>query len=250
MRALVTGAARRLGREMALHLAGRGFDVGVHHGSSEDEAAEVAAEIGRMGRRAVALRADLTRADAAAGLLPRAAEALGGPVSCLVNGASIFERDDLAGALAEGLDRHMAIHLRAPLLLTQAMAAQGIEAAPGEDGEPVAAGLVINMVDAQVLAPPGPDFLTYALSKSALWDLTRRTARAAAPALRVNAIGPGPTVRAPRQSEAHFAAMRAGTPLRRGADAGDVRAALSYLLDARTVTGQMICVDGGLHLGG
>ena len=168
-------------------------------------------------------------------------------MACLVNNASGFNRDKLATATREGWDLHMALHLRAPFLLTQAMAAQGLEPGRDEVGEPVAAGLVVNMVDQKVLQPT-PDFLTYTLSKMALWDLTRLAAQALAPAIRVNAIGPGPTMRAPRQSEAHFAAMRAATPLGRGAGAEDVCAALSYLLDAPSVTGQLICIDGGQHL--
>ena len=231
---------------MALHLAGRGFAVAVHYGSSEVEAREVVGLIEARGGRAVALGADLSGEDAAT-LLPRAASALGGPVTCLVNNASGFERDALATATREGWDLHIGLHLRAPFVLTQAMAAQGLEPGRDEAGEPVAAGLVVNMVDQKVLAPT-PDFLTYTLSKMALWDLTRLAAQALAPGVRVNAIGPGPTMRAPRQSEAHFAAMRAATPLGRGAGAEDVCAALAYLLDAPAVTGQLLCVDGGQHL--
>ena len=243
----MTGAARRLGRAMALHLAARGLAVAVHHGASGDEAREVVRLIEGRGGRAAALGADLADEGAARGLLPRAAEALGGPVTCLVNNASGFERDRLATATRAGWDLHMGLHLRAPFLLMQAMGAQGLE--PGRDaaGEPVAAGLVVNMVDRKVLAPT-PDFMTYTLSKMALWDLTRLAAQALAPAIRVNAVGPGPTVRAPRQSERHFAAMRAATPLGRGASPEEVCAALSYLLGAPSVTGQLICVDGGGHL--
>ena len=248
MRALVTGAGRRLGRAMALHLAARGFDVGVHYATSEAAAREVAGEVEGLGRRAAPLRADLLDEDAAAGLLPRAAEALGGPVTCLVNNASVFVPDGLASATREGWERSMGVHLRAPFLLMQAMAAQGLSFATNEAGEPAAAGLVVNMVDQKVVKPT-PRFMTYTLSKTALWALTRTAAQAMAPAIRVNAIGPGPTLRAPNQSEAHFAAMREATILGRGARAADVCAALSYLLDAPAVTGQLLCVDGGQHLG-
>lgn len=228
---------------MAVHLAARGHDVALHHAASDPAVA--VAEIEAAGRRAVALRADLTVEAETAALLPRAAEALGGPVTCLVNGASAFERDDLATATRASWDAHMALHLRAPFVLMQAMAAQG--PAPADDGEPLAAGLVVNMLDEKVLRL-APDFLTYTLSKMALWDLTRLAAQAMAPAIRVNAIAPGATLRAPRQREAHFAAMRAATPLGRGADPADICAALSYLLDASAVTGQAIAVDGGQHL--
>ena len=232
---------------MALRLAERGFDVAVHFSTSEDQARDTVSRIEALGRRAVALRADLLDEDGAAALLPRAADALGGPITCLVNNASVFGRDSLASATRDGWDDAMGVHLRAPFVLTQAMGAQGLE--PAIDGEePVATGLIVNMVDQKVLKPT-PQFMTYTLSKMALWSLTRTAAQALAPAIRVNAIGPGPTMRAPRQSETHFAAMRGATILGRGAGVRDVCAALSYLLDAPAVTGQLICVDGGQHLG-
>jgi NAD(P)-dependent dehydrogenase (short-subunit alcohol dehydrogenase family) len=247
-RALVTGAARRLGRAMALCLADRGFDVAVHYAGSAGAAEETAAEIRGMGRRAVALQADLLDETAAAALLPRAAAALGGPLGVLVNNASIFEHDTIHSATAESWNRHIGSNLRAPFLLTQAFAAQGLQPATDAAGEPVASGLIVNLIDQRVLKPT-PEFMTYTLAKMGLWALTRTTAQALAPAIRVNAIGPGPTLQGARQSPAHFAGQRAATVLGRGADAGDIVAALGYLLDARAVTGQLICVDGGQHLG-
>lgn len=246
MRALVTGAGARLGAAMAEALAGDGHDVAVHYATSEDGAEAVAGRIRGLGRRAATLRADLLDLDAAEALVGRAAEALGGPLTVLVNNASIFEHDDLAGATREGWDRHMRSNLQAPFVLIQAFAAQA--PAPGTDGEPLATGLVVNMVDQRVLKLT-PEFMTYTLAKAGLWTLTRTAAQALAPGIRVNAIGPGPTLRGHRQSEAHFAAQRAGTVLGRGADPADVVAALRYLLGARAVTGQLICVDGGQHLG-
>lgn len=247
MRALVTGAGRRLGRAMALELAQRGHDVAVHHRASRDEARAVVAEIEATGRRAVALCADLDDDEAARALLPRAADALGGPVTCLVNNASHFRRDLIATVTPETWDAHMGSNLRAPVWLIQAMAAQGLRAGEGDDGAPLAAGLVVNMVDASVLRP-GQDFLSYTIAKAGLWALTQAMARGLAPDIRVNAIGPGPTMKAPHQSRAHFDAMQAALPLRRGADASDVRVALGYLLGARAVTGELICLDGGGHL--
>ncbi len=248
MIALVTGAGARLGRAMAIRAAQAGHDVAVHYATSEAGAEETAQAVRAAGRQAVTLRADLLDAAAAAALLPRAAEALGGPVTCLVNGASIFEPDDIATLTPESWHRHMGSNLLAPLLLIQAMAAQGLEPRAGEDGEPEATGLVVNMTD-QKVRKLTPLFVTYTLAKTGLWTLTRTMAQALAPAIRVNAIAPGPTLRGRRQSEAHFAAQRAGTILRRGADARDVTDAFAYLLAARTVTGQMIAVDGGQHLG-
>ncbi|MFW8635442.1 SDR family oxidoreductase [Cribrihabitans pelagius] len=256
MRALVTGAGRRLGRAMALRLAAEGHDVAVHYHSSEAEAEETAQMIRQQGRRAVALRADLADEDATQALLPRAAAALEGPVTCLVNNASVFERDTLGSATRESWDAHFSSNLRAPFLLLQAMAAQ-CDAPPltpagevpgGESrAEPRAWGLAVNMVDQRVLKLT-PDFMSYTLAKSALWTLTRTAAQALAPRIRVNAIGPGPTLPGARQSAGQFARQRASTILERGADPGDITAALAYLLAAPAVTGQMICVDGGQHL--
>ncbi|MGR3539883.1 MAG: SDR family oxidoreductase [Hasllibacter sp.] len=244
---MVTGAGGRLGRAMAVELARRGHAVAVHFNASEAGADETAELVRAEGVGAETLRADLLDDAATRTLLPRAAEALGGPVTVLVNNASIFEHDTLASATPESWERHMASNLRAPFWLMQAMAAQGLEAGT-EDGEPVAAGLVVNMIDQRVRKET-PEFMTYTLAKSALWTLTRTGAQALAPAIRVNAIGPGPTLKGHRQSEAHFAAQRAATILGRGADAGGIANALGYLLGAPAVTGQLICVDGGQHLG-
>ncbi|WP_370300861.1 SDR family oxidoreductase [Pseudooceanicola sp.] len=246
-RSLVTGAAKRLGREMALYLAGRGHDVAVHYSGSAEAATEVVEAIRAMGRQAVALQADFLDEDQTAALLPAAAEALGGPITCLVNNASIFEYDNLSSATRNSWDRHLDSNLRAPFLLTQAMAAQGLEAAIDAAGEPVATGLVVNMIDQRVRKPT-PEFMTYTIAKMGLWAMTRTTAQALAPHIRVNGIGPGPTLRGARQSEAHFADQRRSTILERGAAPKDITAALGYLLDAGSVTGQLICVDGGQHL--
>jgi len=246
--ALVTGAGKRIGRALALKLAARGYDVAVHYSSSAQDAEDVVAEITTMGQRAVALQADLLDEDAAAGLVGRAVEALGSPLTVLVNNASIFEYDTLASATRESWDRHIGSNLRAPFLLTQAFAAQGLGAEIDANGEPVASGLVVNMVDQRVRKLT-PEFMTYTIAKMGLWAFTQTAARGLAPAVRVNAIGPGPTIVGGRQSDAHFAAQRASTVLGRGSDVEDIENALVYLLDAKSVTGQLICVDGGQHLG-
>ena len=245
-KALVTGGARRLGRAMALHLASRGHDVAIHYDRSESEAQAVATEIRTMGRQAAVLQADLLEEAAMADLVPRAAQALGGPLTVLVNNASIFEYDTLASATKTGWDRHIGSNLRAPFVLTQAFAAQAAPAGT-EGGELVATGLIVNMIDQRVLKPT-PEFMTYTIAKMALWAFTRTAAQALAPAIRVNAIGPGPTLQGARQKEDHYARQRAATILERGADSSDICAALSYLLDARAVTGQLLCIDGGQHL--
>jgi NAD(P)-dependent dehydrogenase (short-subunit alcohol dehydrogenase family) len=248
VRALVTGAGARLGRAMALKLAERGHDVAVHYNGSREGAEDVVREIEGMGRRAVALQADLLDEGATAALLPKAAEALGGPITVLVNSASIFEYDNITTATRESWDRHFGSNLRAPFLLIQALAAQVPDPVPDEDGEPVAQGLVVNMIDQRVRKLT-PEFMTYTLAKAGLWTLTQTAAQALAPRVRVNGIGPGPTVRGHRQSESHFARQRAATVLGRGSNPEDITAALGYLLDAKAVTGELICVDGGQHLG-
>ncbi len=245
-RALVTGGARRLGRAMAVYLAARGYDVAVHFAASEDEAGETVREIGALGRRGAALGADLLDEGEAAALVARAAEALGGRLTLLVNNASIFEYDTLATATRESWDRHIGSNLRAPFVLTQAFAAQA--PGPGEaGGEPVAQAMVVNIIDQRVLKPT-PEFMTYTIAKMGLWAFTRTAAQALGPKARVNAIGPGPTMQGARQTAEHFRRQREATILRRGADPEGIVRALDYFLDARAVTGQILCVDGGQHL--
>ena len=247
-RSLVTGAGKRLGRAMALYLADRGHDVAVHYATSSDAADEVVAEIRSRGRAAVALQADLLDEAQVTGLLPAASAALGGPITCLVNNASIFEYDTLQSATRTSWDRHIESNLRAPFVLTQALAAQDLPILQDDAGEPLASGLVVNMIDQRVRKLT-PEFMTYTIAKMGLWAMTQTIAQALAPAIRVNAIGPGPTLRGARQSEAHFAAQRAGTVTGRGANPDDITAALGYFLDAPAVTGQLLCIDGGQHLG-
>ena len=247
-RALVTGAARRIGREIALYLARRGFDVAVHYASSAAEAERTVADIRALGRKAVALKADLLDEAATAGLVPEAAAALGGSLTLLVNNASIFEYDTIETATKASWDRHLGSNLRAPFQLIQGFAAQAPKAVPDADGEPVAQAMVLNMIDQRVWKL-SPNFMTYTLAKSALWTLTQTAAQALAPDIRVNGIGPGPTLQGARQSDGHFNRQRAATILQRGAGPADVVAALGFFLDSPAVTGQMIAVDGGQHLG-
>ena len=183
MRALVTGGARRIGRSIALYLAGRGFDVAVHYATSAAEADQTVADIAALGRTAVALQADLLDETALAALVPAAVAALGGPLTLLVNNASIFEYDNITTATRSSWDRHLGSNLRAPFVLTQAFAAQAPRAAMVE-GEPVAQGLIVNMIDQRVLKPT-PEFMTYSLAKAGLLALTRTSAQALAPHVRV-----------------------------------------------------------------
>jgi NAD(P)-dependent dehydrogenase (short-subunit alcohol dehydrogenase family) len=247
MRALVTGGARRLGRAMVLYLAQRGYDVAVHYAGSADAAAAVVADVQAMGRKAVAVQADLLIEDETEGVVAQAVAGLGGPLTVLVNNASIFEYDNIRTGTRHSWDRALETNLRAPFVLTQAFAAQAPKAQPDAQGEPLAQALIINMID-QRINKLTPEFASYTIAKMGLWALTRTAAQGLAPDIRVNAIGPGPTLRGARQTEAHFAAQRAASILQRGADTDDICAALGYFLDAHSVTGQILCVDGGQHL--
>jgi NAD(P)-dependent dehydrogenase (short-subunit alcohol dehydrogenase family) len=247
MTALVTGAGKRLGRAMALYLAGRGHDVAVHYASSADEAESVVAEIRAMGRNAQAFQADLLDEAQVQSLIP-AATAVLGPLTVLINNASIFEYDRIDTATRQSWDRHFESNLRAPYVLTQAFARQCPPATTDAAGEPLAQGLIVNMIDQRVLKLT-PEFSTYTLAKMGLWALTQTAAQGLAPHIRVNAIGPGPTLQGGRQSADHFTRQRAATVLGRGSNPSDIIAALGFFLDSPGVTGQIIAVDGGQHLG-
>lgn len=246
-RALVTGAAHRLGRAMALALAEAGHDLALHYASSGEAAEQLATEIRAIGRRAVTLQADLLVEAETAALVPRAADALDGPLTVLVNNASIFEYDSIRTATRDSWDRHLESNLRAPFVLTQSFAAQCPDAAADGHGEPKACGLVVNMIDQRVHKLT-PEFMTYTIAKMGLWAFTRTAAQALAPHVRVNAIGPGPTLQGARQTADHFASQRAATVLGRGANLSDITGALMYFVNAPAVTGQLLCVDGGQHL--
>jgi NAD(P)-dependent dehydrogenase (short-subunit alcohol dehydrogenase family) len=248
-RALVTGAGARLGRAMALHLADRGHAVAVHYNTSRGPADEVVAEIRAKGGVAEALQADLLDEEATKALVPQAIEALGGPLTVLVNNASIFEHDDIRTITRESWDRHIESNLRAPVVLSQHFfrtAPDPLIEAPRD--EPRAQALVVNMIDQRVHKLT-PEFMSYTIAKMGLWAFTRTAAQAMAPKVRVNAIGPGPTMRGARQSERHFTDQRRATILQRGASPEEIVQALDYFLHAPGVTGQLLCIDGGQHLG-
>lgn len=233
--ALVTGASRRLGRAMALALAGAGFDLAVH-GSGPD-AEETVRQIEALGRRAVLLSANLAREEEAAALIQAGSAALG-PLGVLVNNASVFERDEWNDATRESWERHLGPNLRAPFLLSQAFATQ----LPAD-----AEGAIVNMLDQRVWSLT-PHFITYTLTKAALWSLTQQLALALAPRIRVNGIGPGPALPSPRQSAEAFARQCASTPLGRGTGPEEVARALLAILSLPSLTGQMLALDGGQHL--
>ncbi len=245
--ALVTGGAKRLGRAMVLELAARGFDVAINYAASAEAAEALAEEVRAMGVKAAAVQADLLDDDAVAGLVPAAAQALGRPLTVLVNNASIFEHDTIETATLESWERHSRSNLKAPVFLTQAFAAQCPKGARDANGEPVASGVVVNMIDQRVRKLT-PEFMTYTLAKMGLWAFTQTAAQGLAPDIRVNGIGPGPTMQGGRQTAEHFAAQRAATILGRGASPEEICRALAFILDSPGLTGQLLCIDGGQHL--
>ena len=236
--ALVTGAGDRLGKAMALALGDKGWSVAVHYNSSAQKADAVAQELTQKGVKAQTFQADLSNEAQTSGLIKKAAQVLG-PINLLVNSASRFTPDEAMNATRSSWDAHMETNLRAPFKLSQDFAAQ---APKGGDN------LIINLIDQRVLKLT-PQFMSYTLSKAALLTLTRTLAQALGPnGIRVNGIGPGPTLRNPRQSEEDFRTQTSSTVLGYGSSPQGIVSAMFYLLEAREVTGQMLAVDGGQHL--
>ncbi len=221
-----------------MDLAAQGWAVAVHYRSSKTEAKALVAQIVAGGGSSVAIEANLDNETEVEGLLTRATSALG-PIGCLINNASSFTYDSIKTASRQSWDAHLEPNLRAPLVLIKSFA----DALPAQSG-----GTVINMIDQRVWNLT-PHFLSYTVSKSGLWSLTQSLALALAPHIRVNAIGPGPVLPSQRQSQAQFDRQGAMMPLGRGADPREICQAVNFLLKARSVTGQMIAVDGGQHLG-
>jgi NAD(P)-dependent dehydrogenase (short-subunit alcohol dehydrogenase family) len=237
--ALVTGAGMRIGRAFAMALAADGFFVFVHHNCSATGARETVAAIAAAGGKAKAVKADLSSAKQAEALVGRC-QVKGVQLTCLVNSASLFQLDRAPMATAAGFDRHMAVNLRAPLLLSQALARQ----LPDRE-----IGLIVNMLD-QKLFNLNPDFLTYTLSKIGLQGLTTLLAQSFAPRLRVAGIAPGLTLRSGSQTDARFAEQHRQNPLGVGVTTEDLVRALRFVVATPTYTGGVLVVDSGEHLTG
>lgn len=235
--ALVTGASKRIGLAIAEDLAANGFTVAVHANRSLAEARDVVAKLRQDGNRAIAIKADLQNETETSSLIERAVAELG-PLDLLVNNASLFENDSAAEFDRHAFDAHFAVHVRAPSILSAAFAKQlpqGLH------------GLIVNMVDQRVWAL-NPRFYSYTLSKAALWTATQTMAQAFAPRIRVNAIGPGPSLPSVRQTEEDFKAQIDGLILRAGPELGEFGRTIRFLFDTPSITGQMIALDGGQHL--
>ncbi len=235
--ALVTGGAIRIGRAIVEDLAAHGFAVAIHVNSSVDAAETLARDIRERGGRASVVRADLTETKAVAGLMEAVNTAVG-PIGLLVNNASLFKKDSLDQLDDAVWDRHFALHVKAPSILARDFARQL---------PPSNAGLIINIIDQRVWAP-NPRFYSYMLSKSALWTATQTMAQALAPDIRVNGIGPGPTVPNERQNMDDFQKQVDALILKAGPEFGEFGRTIRFLFDTPSITGQMIALDGGQHL--
>ncbi|TMJ06186.1 MAG: SDR family oxidoreductase [Alphaproteobacteria bacterium] len=235
--ALVTGAARRIGRAIALTLHQAGYAVAIQANRSAAEAERLRGEIARGGGRAAVVQADLSDQMAVAALVPAAVDAIG-PLTLLVNNAATFEPDAIGSLDRERFDRQFAVNLRAPLFLSEAFAAQAPKSANAS---------IVNILDQRVFRLT-PHFLSYTLAKSALHAATSMLAQALAPGVRVNAVAPGPTMPSARQQQQDFARQAAAVPLGHGPSADEIAAAVIYLAQARSVTGVTLAVDGGQHL--
>jgi NAD(P)-dependent dehydrogenase (short-subunit alcohol dehydrogenase family) len=234
--ALVTGGARRIGRAIVEDLARNGWSVAIHYHASHDAAEELAAEIVRQGGRATTVAGEL--ADFGSSRIVQDATRALGPLSLLVNNASIFEKDTV-GSLDSGLwHRQLAVNLAAPVFLAEAFARQMPE---GEEGN------IVNLIDQRVFRPT-PEYFSYQISKSGLLTATEILAKALAPRIRVNGIAPGPVLPSAHSSPEKFEAHVAGLPLRRQPDLADFGRTIRYFVENRSITGQVIALDGGQHL--
>jgi NAD(P)-dependent dehydrogenase (short-subunit alcohol dehydrogenase family) len=236
--ALVTGGAQRIGEALVRALAADGFAVAIHYNKSANVAQNLAERVRSGGGKATAIDADLADEAAVSALLPRAERELG-PIGCLVNNAAVFANDTVETVTRESWDLHLAVNLRAPFVLIQNLAAR----LPAD-----MSGVVINLLDQRVWSLT-PYFVSYTLAKAGLWTLTQTMALALAPRIRVNGIGPGPALPSPRQSPEQFARQCELMPLRRGTSPREIAAAMRFILSAPAMTGQMIALDGGQHLG-
>ena len=235
---LITGASQRIGRTIALDMGSRGWSVAIHYNRSFLAAWEVARAIRSIGGTACTLAADLSQEKNVVTLISRAVEKLG-PLGCLINNASLFQKDTVHTATRESWDSHITTNLRAPFVLMQDFARQL---------PPELTGVIINLIDQRVWRLT-PFFTSYTVSKVGLWTLTQTVALALAPRIRVNAIGPGPTLPSARQTAEQFTRQCLSMPLRHGSTPEEIASAVRFLINAPSMTGQMLALDNGQHLG-
>ena len=245
--ALITGGAKRLGRAISKDLARSGYNVIIHYNNSEDDAFSLREELLELGNDVHLIQADLLNEGETISLFDKCKNLTDKPVNLLINNASIFEYDNIKTATLESWDRHHKSNLQVPFFLTQKFAQQAPEPEKLESGELESKSCIINIIDQRVQNLT-TDFTTYTLAKSALWTLTRISAKALAPKIRVNAIGPGPTLKAEFQSVSNYRKQRLSTPLNRGSNTFEICSTVKYFADNPSISGQLICVDGGQNL--
>lgn len=233
--ALITGGAKRIGKAITEQLAADGYAVAIHCNSSRDIGDQMAANINAQGGKAHVIVADLGNLDSVRKIIPEAVNALG-PLDLLINNASVFEADSIETMTAENWAFHQSINITAPVFLAQAFATQTTTTSN-----------IINIIDQRVLKLT-PEFFSYQMTKSALWVATRTMAQSLAPKIRVNAISPGPTIKNARQSIKDFQSQLDGILLKKGPQLGEFSQTIRYLVETPSITGQMICLDGGQHL--
>ncbi|WP_169570134.1 SDR family oxidoreductase [Sneathiella limimaris] len=237
--AFISGAAKRIGKAIALNLARNGWNISIHHNKSADDALSLKSELEEIGVRAALAPADLSNSDEIKVCFENAARKLG-PINTLINNASVFDKDDLPSLTDTSFTNHMQTNLLAPVLLTQAFASQ-------DNLDQLEDPTVINIIDQRVFNLR-PGFMSYTLSKSALWTFTQTAAMELAPAIRVNAIGPGPTLPSKRQTPEQFKRQIEQVPLKRGASPEEISEGVQFLLKSRSITGEFLAMDGGQHL--
>ena len=245
--ALITGGTQRIGRSISKSLAENGYDILVHFHSDIIGANEVVEYARSLGVQAHSIQANLLNDNEILDLIPKSKKLIGKPLTLLINNASIFEYDTIESASLENWDRHFATNLKAPFFLTQAFLRQAPKPVKDERKELVSQAQIINIIDQRVVNI-SPFFSTYTIAKMALWSFTRTAAQEMAPRVRVNAIGPGPTLKAADQSQDSFLSQRQNTVLKRGSNIEDIISCVWFFLENRGITGQLICADGGQSL--
>ncbi|MAR78683.1 MAG: short chain dehydrogenase [Rhodospirillaceae bacterium] len=234
---LITGGAKRIGKGITLDFAKNDWTVAIHYNHSEEEASALAKKINNNGGKASIFQADLSIGKNSEMLFEKVLNDFG-KVDCLINNASIFERDEVRNVTLESWDNHLNSNLRAPVLLTKYFEEQLPQGSEGN---------IINIIDQRVWNLT-PHFISYTLSKTGLWNFTQTSALALAPRIRVNAIGPGPILPSSRQSKDDFDKQIMSTPIGKAPTINEICKAIEFILTANGMTGQMIALDGGAHL--
>lgn len=235
---LITGGARRIGAAIATVLAADGWTIGIHYNESEKPAKDLCSTLRNSGNQAYTVQANFKKIEETDKVIDLAIER-GGPITCLINNASIFEQDDVSNLSQESWEKHIGINLWTPVRLSQNFQRN----LPNDQK-----GNIVNIVDQRSINL-SPGFLSYTASKAGLWAITQTLALSLAPRIRVNAIGPGPTLPSPRQTKEQFSKQASHMPLGRGPSVKEIAEGVRYILASRSLTGQLIALDGGQHLG-